>query len=327
MVYTRYGGPDDLHLQAVPTPSPNANEVLVHIHASSINAWDWDLLRGRPYLTRLSGGFRGPKHRIIGADVAGRIEAVGEGVTRFQPGDTVFGDVSGSGWGGFAQYVSVQESVLATMPDGLTFEQAAAIPQAGVLALQALRKLEPLDGQRLLIIGAGGGVGTFAVQLARNQGAIVTVVDRADKLDMLRSLGASRTLDFQTEDFADAAQSQDAIVDMVMQRSLLDYQRVLAPGGRLVVVGGQTGRIFQMLALGPVLSRASGKRLGLLIHRPNRTDLETLGELVATGQVVPVIDRTYPLARLPEAFRSFGAGNVRGKVVISVDGQSVPESG
>lgn len=319
IVYTRYGSPAMLRLEDVPKPAPKDNEVLVRVQTSSINAWDWDLLRGRPYLTRLGVGFRSPKRPIIGADVAGRVESVGPGVSEFAPGDAVYGDLSGAGWGGFAEYVSVRQSALAHIPAGVSFTHAAAIPQASVLALQALRKAPISTGQHVLIIGAGGGSGTFAVQMAKNSGAQITAVDRADKLDMLRSLGADHTLDYTREDFTKTGQTYDLIVDMVMNRSLFKYWRALAPNGSFVVVGGATGRIGQTVTLGPVLSRISGKKMGLLIHRPNRKDLDTVGEMVASGAVTPVIDRTYPLADLPDAFRYFGASNVKGKVVISVE--------
>ena len=241
IVVTRYGSPEMLRLQEVPKPTPKDDEMLVRVHAASINAWDWDLLRGRPYLTRLGGGFRAPKHRIIGADIAGRVEAVGRNVADFAEGDAVYGDISGSGWGGFAECVSIRASALAHKPEGISFTHAAAIPQAAVLALQALQKAPPQAGQHALIIGAGGGAGTFAVQLAKNRGAHVTAVDRADKLDMLRSVGADLALDYRREDFAKTGQTYDLIVDMVMQRSLFDYWRALAPQGTFVVVGGATG--------------------------------------------------------------------------------------
>lgn len=317
MVYTQYGVPDVLQLQEVAKPVPKDNEVLVRVHASSINAWDWDLLRGRPYLTRI-GGLRKPKFTILGADVAGRVEAVGRDVEGFLIGDNVYGDNSGNGWGGFAEYVCVRERVLAKIPASLPLEQAAAVPQAAVLALQALRKGELRSGQRVLIVGAGGGVGTFAVQLARAHGAEVTGVDRGDKLDMLRALGAEQVIDYAEQDFSRNGQQYDLIVDVVAKHSVFDYRRALAPNGRFILVGGATGRIVQIVSLGPLLSRLSGKQFGLLLHRPNRNDLEAVGELIVSGQVTSLVDRMYPLAALPEAFRYFGAGNTKGKVVITL---------
>jgi NADPH:quinone reductase-like Zn-dependent oxidoreductase len=319
MVYTRFGSPEMLQLRDVARPNPGDDEVLIRVHASSINAWDWDLLGGRPFLTRLAGGgIRAPRHTILGADVAGRVEAVGRGVDGFQPGDEVYGDLSGSGFGGFAEYMCAPERVLARKPAALSFEQAAAIPQAGVLALQALRKGQVREGQRVLIVGAGGGAGTFAVRMAASSGADVTGVDRGDKLDMLHAIGASRVIDYTLEDFATTGQQYDLIVDMVMRRSVFDYRRALATNGTLVVVGGATGRLVQLVSLGPVISRLSGKRLGLLVHRPNREDLDEVGALAVSDQAPPMIDRTYPLQDLAAAFRYFGDGNAKGKVVIAV---------
>lgn len=319
MVYTTYGAPAMLHLQEVARPSPKNDEVLIRVHASSINAWDWDLLRGSPFLTRLAGGgIRTPRHSILGADVAGRVEEAGRDVAVFQPGDEVFGDLSGSGFGGFAEYVCAPAGILARKPVDLSFEQAAALPQAAVLALQALRKSEVQPGQRVLVVGAGGGAGTFAVRLAKSSGADVTAVDRGDKLNMLRSIGASQVIDYTSEDFSRNGQLYDLIVDMVMHRSMFDYKRALAPNGTLIVVGGATGRLVQLVSLGPFLSKMSGKRFRLLAHRPNRTDLEEVGALASSGQAAPVIDRTYQLPNLADAFRHFGDGNANGKVVITV---------
>jgi NADPH:quinone reductase-like Zn-dependent oxidoreductase len=318
MVYSRYGLPDVHHLQDVPRPVPAADEVLIQVCASSINSWDWDLVRGRPYIPRI-GGWRRPRFAVLGADVAGVVVAVGRDVQDFRAGDEVYGDLSGSGWGGFAEYATAPSRVLSRMPASLTFEEAAAIPQAGVLALQSLRKEPVRDGQRVLINGAGGGVGTFAVQLARAAGAEVTGIDRAGKLDMLRSIGAHRVIDFEREDFTGNGRRYDLIVDVVARRSVFDYARALAPGGRFVMVGGDTGRIAQVAALGPVMSRVRGRKLGLLVHRPNRQDLESLRDQVEAGHLKPVVDRAFPLSDLVEAFRYFGTGNVKGKVAISVN--------
>ena len=318
MVYTDYGPPDVLALREVAKPVPAADEVLIRTRASSINSWDWDLLRGRPYLTRI-GGLRTPKYRVLGADVAGCVEAVGRDVRRLRPGDEVFGDLSGDGWGGFAEYVCARERSLALKPASMTFERAAAVPQAAVLALQALRdKAQIRAGQRVLINGAGGGVGTFAVQIAKSFGTEVTGVDRAEKLEMLRTIGADHVIDYAREDFTRTGQRYDLIVDVVMNRSPFAFARALQPGGTLVVVGGSTGRILQTVALGPVISRVRGRKLGLLLHRPSRKDLDWLTERIQSGQIVPVIDRTYPLDEVPDAFCYFGTGQVRGKVVITV---------
>lgn len=317
MVYTNYGSPDVLRLEEVAKPTARDNEVLIHVRASSLNAWDWDLLRGRPYLTRI-GGVRNPRYNILGADVAGRVEAVGRDVKELSPGDEVFGDISGNGWGGFAEYVCARERVLTLKPNSMTFEQAAAVPQAAVLALQSLRKGQIRAGHRVLIVGAGGGVGTFAVQIAKSSGANVTGVDRVDKLDMLRSIGADHVIDYAQEDFSRNGHQYDLIVDVVVNRSIFVYARALAPRGSLVVVGGATGRILQTVTLGPLVSKLSKKTMGVVLHRPNKKDLESISELVVSGQIVAVIDTCYPLHEVAEAFRYFGKGNAKGKVVITV---------
>ena len=318
IVCPKYGSPDVLQITEVEQPSPEANEVLVRIHASSVNSWDWDLLRGRPYLFRIVAPRR-PRQEILGADIAGIVEAVGSNVRRLQPGDAVFGDLSGSGWGGFAKYVCAAEDALALKPPELTFEQAAAVPQAGVLALQGLRKGgEVLAGQRVLINGAGGGVGTFAVQIATSLGAEVTGVDSAEKLDMVRSLGADHVIDYRQEDYTRNGQQYDLILDVVANRSVFDYRRALAPNGTFVIIGGATFRIFQIAALGSLVGRSSGKTLGLLVHKPNIPDLDALAELIVAGKVRPVIDREYSLEQVPDALRYFESGRVQGKVVITM---------
>lgn len=322
MVYRQYGSPDGFELQEMATPIPADDEVLVRVHASSINAWDWDLLRGRPYANRVTGGLRAPNRPILGGDVAGRVEAVGKNARDFAPGDEVFGDASGSGWGAYAEYVCIRQQALARKPETISFDQAAALPQAAMLAYQAMRKAMPKAGQRVLVVGAGGGAGSFAVQLAKSHGASVTAVDRGDKLEMLRSIGADGVVDYTRENALERVEPYDLIVDMVMQHSLFAYERALAANGRLVVVGGATGRILQTAALGPVLSRVKNKHLGLLLYKVSRADLETVGRLVEAGELAPVIDRTWPLTALPEAFRYFAAGNARGKVVITVSGEN-----
>jgi NADPH:quinone reductase-like Zn-dependent oxidoreductase len=316
MVYERYGSPDVLHLEEVETPVPKANEVLVKVHAASINSWDWDLLVGKPAFLRLAK----PQHPILGADVAGRVEAVGPEARRLRPGDEVFGDLSGCGWGGFAEYVCAAETALAPKPAGMSFEQAAAVPQAGVLALQGLRhKGEVHERQTVLVNGAGGGVGTFAVQLARSHGAVVTGVDRAEKLELLRSIGAEQVIDYAQEDFTASGRQYDLILDVVAQRSPFDYRRALSAGGRCVLIGGSGAAMLQGVLFGPWMSMTGGRKIELLIHRPNTTDLERICEYIAAGTVAPVVDRRYPLAELAEAFRYFGAGQTKGKIVIIVD--------
>lgn len=318
VIYHNYGSPDRLEFAEVEQPTPRDDEVLVQVRASSVNSWDWDLLRGRPYLTRI-GALRKPRYMILGADLAGRVEAVGRDVTRFRAGDEVFGDISGSGWGGFAEYVCAREDVLALKPVGTTFEAAAAVPQAAVLALQGLRRYEAISpGQRVLINGAGGGVGTFGIQIAKSLGAEVTAVDIAEKSDVMRSVGADHVVDFRGEDFTKRGQRYDLILDVTAQRSMFDYRRALSPQGAYVCVGGATGRILQAVLLGLWMSRTSSQRMGLLLHRPSVPDLTLMSELLETGAVVPVIDSQYALDETAEALRHFGTGQVRGKVVITV---------
>ncbi len=317
IVYHEYGSPDLLELQDVDKPVAGDDEVLVRVHATSVNSWDWDLLTGR-FQGRL-GGFRKPKYEILGADIAGRVEAAGTNAKQFEPGDEVFGDISGCGWGGLAEYVSVPESVLAPKSDGLTFEEAAAAPQAAVLALQGLRdKRQIQPGQNVLINGAGGGVGTFAVQIAKSFGAEVTGVDSTGKLDTVRSIGADHVIDYTQEDFTKNGQHYDLILDVVASRSIFDCRRALKPGGIYVVVGGSTAAILQAVVLGSLVAMIGSKKTSLLIHKPNQKDLVYLNELFETGKVAPVIDGRYPLSEAAGAFRRFGEGKVKGKVVITV---------
>jgi NADPH:quinone reductase-like Zn-dependent oxidoreductase len=310
IVYHRYGSPDVLQLEDIPAPTVQRDaDVLVKVHATSINSWDWDLLRGR-----LTVGRR-PRHPVMGADVAGRVEAVGTGVTRFRPGDAVFGDVSGCGWGGLGEYVCVPEGALAAMPAGLSFEQAAAVPQAAVLALQGLRyRGEVVAGQHVLVVGAGGGVGTFAVQLAKASGAHVTGVDRATKLDMLRSLGADDVIDYGRERFAGRRASFDRIVDVVgLGGSIVGRSHALRRGGVYGVLGGSIPRLLETAVLGALIPR---KRIGVVIHKPGFEPLEALTPLLEAGTVVPVIDGTYPLEDTRRAFERYETGEFQGKIVI-----------
>jgi NADPH:quinone reductase-like Zn-dependent oxidoreductase len=317
IVYTQYGPPDVLQLKEVEKPSPKGNEVLIRLHAASVNSWDWDLLRGTPFVNRI-GGLLKPKHEILGADIAGRVEAVGRNVKQFQPGDEVFGDLCDSGWGGFAEYVCARENAMALKSASMTFEEAAAVPQAAVMALQGLRDYgQTQPGQKVLINGAGGGVGTFAVQIAKLFGAEVTGVDSTRKLDLMRSIGADHVIDYTQEDFTKNGQHYDLILDVVAYRSMFDYARALRPKGVFVIVGGSMARAFQALFLGPWISLTGSKRIRLLMHKPNK-DLAFLKELLEAGKVVPVIDRRYPLSEVPEALRYLGEGLVLGKVVITV---------
>ena len=318
IVYTKYGPPDVLQLTEVAKPAPKDNEVLVKVHAASVNDWDWGLLRGKPFVNRLLFGLLKPKIKILGVDIAGRVEAAGRNVKQFQPGDEVFGDISGCGWGGFAEYVCVPENALVLKPACMTFEEAAAIPQAAMLAVQGLRdKGQIQSGQKLLINGAGGGVGTFAVQIAKLFGVEVTGVDSSGKLDMLRSMGCDHVIDYTQEDFTKNGQYYDLILDVKTNRSIFDYTRALCPNGIYVTVGGSMVRLFQALILGPWISIISKKKIRIVGLKPNK-DLAYMNELFEAGKVKPVIDGPYKLNEVPEAIRYFGEGKHKGKVVITV---------
>jgi NADPH:quinone reductase-like Zn-dependent oxidoreductase len=319
MVYEKYGRTDVLTLEEIARPVPKDNEVLVKVLAASVNSWDYDLVRGKPWMNRI-GGWRKPKYPILGADISGRVEAVGEAVTQLQPGDEVFGDISASGWGGFAEYVCVHENALTLKPACMTHDQAAAIPQAAVLALQGLRDSGQIQkGQRVLINGAGGGVGTFALQIAKLYSCEVTCVDSSVKLDMLKTLGADSVIDYKTDDFANDEQTFDLILDVVGNRTIFDYKRVLKPKGTYVMVGGTTSLILQLLLLGRLISKREEKRLKLLLHKPNKQDQQYLQELFVSGNLQPVIDKRYPLHQVAEAIDYLSVGHAKGKVVICMD--------
>ena len=319
VVYTKYGSPDVLQLKEVEKPTPKDNEVLIRIHAASANAADWHLLRGDPFLLRLGYGLLKPNNTILGADIAGRVEAVGNNVTQFQPGDEVFGDISGCGLGGFAEYVSVPEHAVISKPASMTFEEAAAVPMAAVTALQGLRdKGQIQPGHKVLIHGASGGVGTFAVQIAKAFRAEVTAVCSTRKVDLVRSIGADHVIDYTQEDFTKNGQRYDLILAANGNRSMFEYKRALAPTGRYVVTGGSMAQLFQAMLLGPLLSTAGRQNMGNVLARPNQKDLACMKELLEAGKVIPVIDRCYPLSETAEAIRYLEAGHARGKVVITV---------
>lgn len=329
VIYTQYGSPDKLQLKEVKKPVPANDEVLIRIRAASVNSWDQDLLTGRPYLYRLIFGILKPKHPIIGSDVAGVVEETGENVKNFKHGDEVLGDISGSGFGAFAEYVCVPENVLVLKPAGVTFSQAAAVPQAAVLALQGLRQGRIHKGQKVLINGAGGGAGTFAVQLAKIFGAEVTAVDRGGKLEMLRSLGADHVVDYTLNDFTATGSGRapgnfespayDLILDMVAQRPLTDIMRVLKKGGSYIVAGGAVSRILQVSAQGAWFSAFRKKKAAILMHKPGKKDLGYITALLEAGKLNPVTDRSFPLEEVPEALRYFLTGEVRGKIIITMD--------
>ena len=314
-----YGSPDVLKLEEVAKPTPGNGEVRVNIHAVSVNSWDWELLRGTPFVNRLVFGILKPKKiKTLGCDIAGTVEAVGKNTTRFQPGDEVFGDLSSCGWGGFAEYVCAPEKALSPKPAGLTFEQAAAVPQAGLLALQGLKcRGEVQPGQTVLITGAGGGAGTFAVQMAKLFGAEVTGVDSTEKLDAVRLLGADHVVDYTKENFTQNGQQYDLILDIAGYHSIFDCRRSLKPGGGHVFVGGANAQANQAIFLAPLISLTGSRKMGLLWHRANK-DMALMTEILEAGKVAPVIDRRYPLSEVPKAMRYFGEGHVQGKIVITV---------
>ena len=320
VIFHKYETLESLELIEVEKPSPKENEVLIKVHASSINSWDWDILNGIPFANRIHFGLFKPKNKIIGCDIAGQVEKVGDKVKQLKTGDEIFGDISGCGMGGFAEYVCVPENILALKPGGMSFEEAAAVPHTGVLALQGLRDKGHIQkGQKVLINGAGGGSGTFAVQIAKLFEADVTCVDKGSKFNMLRSLGADQVIDFTQEDFTKNGQDYDLILDVVTYRSIFDYKRALSPNGIYVMLGGGSySKVFQCMFLGPLMSMTGSKKMGILMHKPNKKDLNTLIKLFEAGKVVPVIDRTYPLSELAEAFRYYGEGLAQGKVVITI---------
>jgi NADPH:quinone reductase-like Zn-dependent oxidoreductase len=316
--YTARGPPPEFQLVDIERPTPRDDEVQVKVHAASVNSWDWELLRKKPSRVSL-GGRADRRHRILGADIAGRVETVGRDVDQFKPGDEVFGDISGSGFGGYAEYACVRERALVPKPASMSFVEAAATAQAGLLALQGLHNKERVrSGSRTLINGAGGGVGSFAIQIAKSYGAEVTGVDSTGKLDMMRSIGADHVIDYTKEDFTKNGQVYDRILDVQMNRSIFAYKRSLAPKGIYLTVGGSGAKILQLIFLGPLISLTGSRRLGLVLLRRKQEDLRTLGQLYTSGKVRPVIDRTYPLEETAEAFRYFDTRQVLGKLVITV---------
>jgi NADPH:quinone reductase-like Zn-dependent oxidoreductase len=314
--YYAYGPPEVIGIEDVETPTPADDEVLVRVHAAAANAWDWDLLTGA-FLIRALGAPRRPQYRVLGADVAGTVEAVGKRVTRFRPGDAVFGDLCKGKWGAFAEYVCAPESALTSKPDTMTFEQAASLPQAGVLALQGIRDYGRVRaGQKVLVNGAGGGVGTFAVQIAKSLGAEVTGVDRTEKLALVRSVGADHVVDYTRDDFTRGSERYDVILDVVGLRSMFDYLRALAPDGTYLMIGAPPARILQLLLLQPLLRLVGRKGMRLVVHRANAS-LDDLADLFDAGKLVPVIDGPHALRDLPAALGRLGRGEILGKLVVT----------
>lgn len=326
IVRDTYGSPDVLDLQEVDRPVPGDSDVLVRVHASSVNRADLDFLQGFPFASRFGIGLWKPKNRALGLDVAGAVEAVGAAVTQFRPGDEVWADLAACGFGGFAEFACIPEKVLAPKPVGLTFEEAATVPHSAVMALQALRSRRPIKpGQTVMINGAGGCVGPFAVQIAKAFGAEVTAVDHTCKLGMLSSIGADHVIDYTRQDVLKNGQRYDRILDIASKRSVLRYRGSLAPGGSYVIIPNSVSRFFEAALLGSVVSLAGKKRMGTFIWKPsNRDDLEFLRGLFDAGRLKPFIDRSYPLSQTPEALRYLDEGCAQGKIVIAVSQQDKP---
>lgn len=318
IVYTKYGGPEVLQLREVEKPFPKDDEVLVKIHAVSFNDWDDGLLHG-DFINRLLNGFFKPKNKILGSDIAGRIETVGKNIRKFKPGDEVYGDLSGKGkWGGFAEYVCARENALALKPAGMSFVDAAAIPQAAMLAVQGLLdKGKIKQGQKVLINGAGGGVGTFGVQIAKQYGVELTGVDSSGKLEMLRSMGFDHVIDYTKEDFTKNGKRYDLILDVKTNRSVFAYTRALSGNGIYVTVGGSMSRLLQALFFSPWISIFSKKHIRIVALKPNK-DLVYMNEQFEAGKIKPVIDGPYKLEDVPDAFRFFSKGEHKGKIVITI---------
>ena len=320
IVYCDYGGPEVLRLQEVEKPVPADGRVLVRVRAASVNPLDWHYMRGTPYIMRLEAGLRKPKTTQLGVDFAGTVEAVGRNVMRFKPGDEVFGPRTGA----FSEYVSVREEMLVMKPENVTFEQAAAVPVAGLTALQALRdkgKVQP--GQKVLINGASGGVGTFAVQIAKSLGAHVTGVCSTRNVELVRSLGADHVIDYTRQNYTTAGQRYDVIIDMVGNHPVSAHRNVLQPNGIYVIVGGPSGRWIapmDRIASAAVVSWLAPQDFVMFMSKLNQKDLAVLRDLMMTGQITPVIDRKYPLSAVPEAIRYLETGRARGKVIVTMEG-------
>jgi NADPH:quinone reductase-like Zn-dependent oxidoreductase len=319
IVYTEYGSPDVLQFKDVEKPTPKEDEVLIKVHAASLNAADLHYLRADPFLIRPTSGLLKPKNTFLGADVAGRIEAVGRTVTQFKPGDEVFGDLSESGRGTFAEYVCASENALALKPANLSFEEAAAVPLAAVTALQGLRSKGQIQpGQKVLINGASGGVGMFAVQIAKALGAEVTAVCSTRHLDLVRSIGADHVIDYTKEDFTQNGHRYDLILAANGYHSISDYRRVLTPQGTYVTTGGSMAQMSQAILQGRWISMTGSQKMSNMLARPNKQDLAFMKELLESGKVKPVIDRFYPLSQVADAIRYLEEGHAQGKVVITV---------
>ncbi|MFJ7826548.1 NAD(P)-dependent alcohol dehydrogenase [Psychrobacillus sp. NPDC096623] len=319
IISNKYGSPDDLELKEIAAPIPNDDQVLVKIHAASLNYGNLVLLTGKPFLARFAFGLSKPKYIIPGGDISGRIESVGKNVKHLKPGDDVFGDLSGCGWGGFAEYVAVPEHALVLKPENISFEEAAAVPMAATTALQSLRdKGKITSGQKVLINGASGGVGTFAVQIAKSFGAEVTGVCSTRNIDIVKSLGADYVIDYTKEDFTKNKEHYDLILAVNGYQPISAYNRSLRSNGRYVQVGGSGVQLTEAMVLGPLLSISGNKKMGSFLQRANQNDLKFIKDLLEAGKLKPIIDKSYALSEVPNAFRYFEEGHTQGKIVITI---------
>ncbi|MCB9357466.1 MAG: NAD(P)-dependent alcohol dehydrogenase [Calditrichaeota bacterium] len=314
----KYGGEDVLKLEELPIPEPKDNEVLIKVHAASVNAADWHTMRAEPFMVRLSDGFLKPKHIILGADVAGTIEAVGKDVTHFKPGDEVYGDLAGCGFGTFAEYVCATENYIAPKPTNLSYEEAAAVPLAGVSALQGLRKAGIAKGKTVLINGASGGVGTFAIQIAKSFETEVTAVCSTRNMEQARALGADHVMDYTKEDFTQSGKQYDIIFAANGYHPLKHYKRALTSTGHYVMIGGAYKQIFGALFLGSFYSMFGSKKMEFMVAKCSQQDLRILKDLIETNRVKPIISHRYDFAGIPQAVTQLYNGHTPGKAVVSV---------
>jgi NADPH:quinone reductase-like Zn-dependent oxidoreductase len=318
IILKEYGLPNVLEIGEVAKPVPNEEEVLVKIHSASINDWDWGLVRGKPFVIRLFFGLKKPKINIPGVDISGKIEAVGDNVSSFKIGDGIYCDLSECGFGGFAEYVCVPEKYLSKKPSNISYNDASALPHAGLLALQGLvDKGKVKSGQRILINGAGGGVGTLGLQILKPYDVNVTGVDSDEKLDLMKSLGFDCVMDYKKVDFTDTGEKYDLILDTKSYRSVFKVARSLKKNGRYITMGGSMVRLLEIALLGPLISLFTGKKLSVLIHEPNK-GLDQISKLVEKGQIQPVVDGPYEFDEIPGLIQYFGEGKHRGKIVIEI---------
>lgn len=319
LIHSKYGPTKNLTIQEVDKPKVKNNEVLVKVKASSVNSWDWDLVSGTPYLYRLLFGLFKPKYPIIGIDIAGNVEDLGKNVTKFKIGDEVYGDISNSGFGAFAEYACTRENLLYHKPNTATFEQAATLPHAGVLAYQSiLFNGRPTGNKKILINGAGGSTGPFAIQMAKQYNAEITCVDSADKFDFLKSLGADHIIDYKTTDFTQSNTKYDLIIDLVANKSISAYKNALTKNGACCIVGGSVKRLIHVALWNVFFGKSSTKKIGLLIHKPGFENLNKLNTLFDQGIINATIDKTYSFELIPEAIKKLSEGKLMGKAVIYI---------